>query len=217
VISNLILTTKRKIISSSFFWKVRHFFQPSWIDAYDEKVIPKFYFDFLIENNISSVLDFGCATGKLLYDLNKENHDLISYGIDINDKAVNACNQKFNILKNSDATFFFDNKVNVNNLNQFLNINNLKKFDLIVFDRVLYCLNEDVILNLMKTFEGLTNFILIEDFQTSSDVETNGYMHRDWAPLLKKFNFKNIVNIPTIYQKVNKANARTLVFKKLDI
>ena len=215
-ISNLIIIFKRKIVSSSFFWKVRHFFDSSWIDGYDNKTIPKFYFDFILENNISSILDFGCATGKLLYDLNKENLDLISYGIDINIKALDACNKKFKLINNSDSTFFFDHEVNHDNLNLFLQKNNLKKFDLIIFDRVLYCLSEDAILSLLDSFADLTDTILIDDFEISRKFETQGYNHRDWISLLDKFNFKNTINLPTIYTKVSKANARTLIFQKYD-
>ena len=215
-IGNLITILKRKIISSSFFWKVRHFFQPSWIDSYNNKVTSKFYFDFISENNISSILDFGCATGGLLYDLNKENPDLVSYGIDVNIKALDACNKKFKLVTNSDSAFFFDQEVNPDNLNLFLKKNNLNKFDLIVFDRVLYCLNESAILSLLDSFADLTDKILIDDFEISREFETQGYNHRDWISLLEKFNFKNTINLPTIYTKVNKANARTLIFQKYD-
>ncbi len=215
-ISDLIIIFKRKIVSSSFFWKVRHFFQPSWVDAYNNKLTPKFYFNFIVENNISSILDFGCATGNLLYDLNKENVDLISYGIDINIKALDACNKKFKLANNTDSTFFFDHEVNHDNLNAFLQKNNLKKFDLIVFDRVLYCLNEGAILNLLDSFAGLTDTILINDFEISRKFETHGYNHRDWISILDKLNFKNTINLPTINTKVNKANARTLIFQKHD-
>ena len=53
--SNLITFLKRKIISSSLFWKLRTYLQPSWIDSYNKKSIPKLFFDIVSENNISSI------------------------------------------------------------------------------------------------------------------------------------------------------------------
>ena len=68
--SNLITLLKRRLISSSFFWKFMTYFRPSWIPAQNKKKVPKYYFDIVSENNILSILDFGCATGELLHQLN---------------------------------------------------------------------------------------------------------------------------------------------------
>ena len=212
----IITFIKRRIVSSSFFWKLRHFSQPSWVEAYNQKITPKFYFDFVAKNNIASILDFGCAAGNLLYDLKKENPGLITYGIDINLKALDVCNKKFNLLDDKSLTFFFDNAVSKDNVTQFLQRNKLDKFDLIVFDRVLYCLNENSIVSIFDSLADFTNIILIDDFELDSTYEAQGYNHRDWISLLKNFNFKNRINLPTIYSKVRNANARTLIFQKHD-
>jgi len=92
--SKLITLLKRGIISSSFFWKLRTYIQPSWIDSYNKKKFPKLYFDIVAENNILSILDFGCATGELLHQLNQNNTSQISYGIDINKNARDVCIDK---------------------------------------------------------------------------------------------------------------------------
>ena len=113
-------------------------------------------------------------------------------------------------------TFFFDNAVSKDNVTQFLKKNKLDKFDLIVFDRVLYCLNENSIVSIFDSLADFTNIILIDDFELDSTYEAQGYNHRDWISLLKNFNFKNRINLPTIYSKVRNANARTLIFQKND-
>lgn len=215
--SNLITLLKRRIISSSLFWRLRTYLQPSWIDSYDKKGVPKLYFDIVSENNISSILDFGCATGELLYQLNKNNPSQISYGIDINKDAIDLCKDKFKEFNKQNKKFFFDYELNINNLLIFLKKNNLTHFDLMVFDRVLYCMSDEDLDSLLELLLNYTEIVLIDDFQTTAELEIYGYRHRDWKSLLQKYNFKNIKNIPTIYTKVKLANPRTLLFKREDL
>lgn len=216
-IRNLIILLKRRIISSSLFWKLRNYLQPSWIDSYNKKRVPKLYFDIVSENNILSILDFGCATGTLLYQLDQNNPNQISYGIDVNKDAIDICNNKFKESKKQNTKFFFDNEFNLNNLLVFLEKNNLNHFDLMIFDRVLYCLTDEDLNRLLDSLLNYTKTVLIDDFETTIELETHGYRHRDWKSLLQKYNFKNINNIPTIYTKVNLANARTMFFIKEDL
>ena len=92
------LIIKRKIISSSFFWKTRNYIHHKWIEAYDLKPVPKSLLDFALSKKITSALDFGCASGNFLYELKKKNIKTCCYGIDINKNALNTCNKKFNKL-----------------------------------------------------------------------------------------------------------------------
>ena len=214
-INNVTRTFKRIIISSSLFWKIRHFFQPSWIGVYEKKKTPEFYFDLISKNNFTSILDFGCASGSLLYDINKKNPKTFSYGIDINKEAIKACNRNFKALKTSNISYFFDNKLNQKNLQAFLLKNNLTAFDLIIFDRVLYCLNEKHLHTLLEPLSKVSSFILIDDFMISNKLDALGYKHRDWIGILQKFNFQISINISTIHSNVDNANARTMLFKKV--
>lgn len=212
---NFLKLLKRKIISSSFFWSRRHLFQSSWLDSYNSKKVPRLYFDILSNNNISSVLDFGCATGTLLYDSCKKNPNLVAYGIDINKEAISVCKSKFKELKYTKSKFFFDHEFNQENFRIFLRKNNLNKFDLVIFDRVLYCLNDRDLEIILNSISGYSNMILIDDFVYSDEFKSRGYKHRDWDLLLEGFHFENVMNIPTMYSEVDSANARTLLFKKL--
>lgn len=209
----LIIKLKRKIISSSFFWKIRQYIQPNWVDSYDKKLTYEFPIEFVLNNKISSVLDFGCATGNLLYDLKKNNPQMLCYGIDISSKALLICKKKFENLNLSKGTYSFNLCTNEIEINAFLHSNGVTNFDLIVFDRVLYCLNETEINNQFSVLTNYAKFILIDDFQIEKDIDTTGYKHRDWISILNMFNFECEINISTIYSQVEKANPRTLVFK----
>ena len=52
--------TLRNIISNSYFWRFRHWFQPGWVISYSEK--NNLYFNKLVkELKINSIMDFGCG------------------------------------------------------------------------------------------------------------------------------------------------------------
>lgn len=161
-------------------------------------------------------LVFGCASGSLLYDFKLRNPNLISYGVDINKKALEACNRKFNLIEKSITNYRFYHELNESNLRIFLKNNDLQRFDLVVFDRVLYCLSEIKIIELIKRLSSLTDKVLIDDFEIINGLSTEGYMHRDWIKILGTFDFKNITNIPSIHSEVDGANAKTLVFQNIN-
>ena len=207
---------KRKIISSQLFWKFRHYFQPSWVNAYNDKKISDFYLEFLKKNKSSSVFDFGCATGNLLFNLNQSFPDLVLLGLDINSRAINECNQKFNAINKNRNKFMFINKIDHKSMKAFLDANALKKFDVTIFDRVLYCLRDNEINKILSYISDFTTAIIIDDFVIDNKKEINGYKHRDWIKKMSDLKFENIYNSETIYTKVDKANARTLVFRSIN-
>ena len=88
---------------------------------------------------------------------------------------------------------------------------------MMVFDRVLYCMSDEDLNNLLESLLNYTKTVLIDDFETTTELEITGYKHRDWKTLLQKHNFKNIKNVPTIHTKVKLANARSLFFKREDL
>ena len=97
LIKNLKTYFGRRVVSSISFWKKRHLLQPGWIDAYS-KSSKEYLVKFVFLNNILSVLDFGCASGSLLYDLKKKNPKFVCYGIDVSLKAIETCNERFSFL-----------------------------------------------------------------------------------------------------------------------
>jgi SAM-dependent methyltransferase len=205
---------KRMIISSSFFWKILQYIQTDFF-LYDKKIPHNYLLDFVSSNKISSVLDFGCATGNFLYELKKKNPNTLCYGIDISSKLLKICKNKFEELDLSKKTYSFHPSTDEKNINDFLIANRITYFDLIIFDRVLYCLNESEITNQFSILTNYAKFILIDDFQLDKDLDIQGYKHRDWISIMHTFNFECEINIPTFYPQVDKANPRTLVFRNL--
>ena len=203
------------IISSSFFWKMRHYVDPEWVSSYERKPTNNHLLDFALSKKISSVLDFGCVTGNFLYDLKKENPNILCYGIEISPKGLEVSINKFQELDLSKKTYSFNLSTDDKNINTFLIANRITNFDLMVFDRVLYCLNESELNNQLSILKNYAKLILIDDFQLDKNLDIQGYKHRDWISIMNTFNFKCEINIPTIHSQVDKANPRTLVFKNL--
>jgi SAM-dependent methyltransferase len=202
----------RKIISSSFFWEIRHLFQPDWIEHYDtaHKDI-SFIINFVKDNNIKSVLDFGCASGSTLKKLKKFDQNILVYGVDINKKAIDYCNKKFkNIFKDG---FFFASKLRKDEIQEFLNKSNINRFDIIIFDRVLYCLDDKSIFDVLDVI-GESSYIFIDDFYKNENIKNFGYLHRNWDEILNYYSFQKKIDIGTIYSSVDSANARSMIFKK---
>jgi len=205
---------KRKIISSSIFWQYRHYIQPKWVDEYSKKDTNDLYFKIVSRNNVESVIDFGCSSGNLLFELKKNNENLLCYGIDINPKAIKTCKNKFKVFKKINTTYEFKKDICLKEIRTFLKHNNSLKFDLLVFDRVLYCLNDTKVNEILKKLSDTSSLILIDDFQLDNKHYKKGYLHRDWIKILSQFNYENIFDKPTMYQSVLDANPRTLLFKK---
>ena len=202
----------RIIISKSLFWKIRHLIQPNWIKDYDnaEKNI-SFITNFVKENNLKSFLDFGCASGSTLRKLKRLNISNLVYGVDINKKAAEYCHSSF---KSEFKTgFFFSTKLKKDEISKFLNQHNILKFDIVIFDRVLYCLDDEQIFEILDLI-GNSSYIFIDDFYKNDQTKNYGYAHRDWSNILNRFSFEIHMNIETIYSKVENANARTMIFKK---
>ena len=153
----------------------------------------------------------------LLYDLKEKNSNILSYGIDINKRALEVCNKNFSLIPGPEFTFFFDSELNQSNLHNFFNKNKFTTFDLAIFDRVLYCLNEKDLEFLLRSISKMSDMILIDDFQITNKLRPQGYLHRDWISTLQQYNYTNTLNIPTIHSEVENANARTLVFKKTEL
>ena len=216
IFKNLIKRLKRLIISSSNYWKIRHFLEPTWIDSYNLKKTHQFYIEFVQKYSVKTIFDFGCATGKTLLDIKINFPEVVTYGVDINQKAIDQCILRFLEIDPTGKSFSFRNKLNKNYVLNFLLANNKEKIDLVIFDRVLYCLDNSQVIEILRKLAPLTGFIIIDDFDRDDSNDFIGYRHRDWTSLLSKFSFECLDNIPSIYSEVDKANARTMIFKSIN-
>lgn len=211
------LNLKRYIASNKYFWKYRHFFNwQIFVKSYG--MTPKDYFDKVFLNKkIDSILDLGCATGdKLCYFLNRGSKFL--YGIDINQRALNTARKK--ISKNGVTSNFID-KISMEDINRFLSLSNIKKFDLVVVERLFYILGHDEFMNCINILTKISNRIYIDDFFIKDSLTTNhnnrvkigGYMHSNFDKILIKKNFKNIFNNDSPYAKVNHSFSRSALYE----
>jgi len=210
----MLLKIKRFLASNKYFWKYRHFFQKN-IFQKSYGLVPIKYFNRLFkQKKIISVLDFGCATGdKLEYFVSKGTKYI--YGIDINKKAIQVSKKKFKsckIIKN------FDIILSEKKIFEFLKQNNLKRFDLIILDRVCYILDLKDLSNIFRILSKKSKYIYIDDFFYPKKFlqlrkKNYGYNHTCFDLLLKKFSFKKIFYVNSPYKKVLNANAKSALFE----
>ena len=162
--------------------------------------------------NPKSIIDFGCGSGNTLFKIKQSRPEIVILGIDISSKAINFCKELFS--KNFSAGFMFKSKLNESVLKDFFEKSDSSSIDIILFDRVLYCLDYNEIGRMLHLVENHTKNIIIEDFYDEYSSSYIGYKHRDWVTILRKFGFKCILNKSTQYSKVRNANARYMFFKK---
>jgi SAM-dependent methyltransferase len=215
------LRLKRFLASNKYFWKYRHFFQKK-IFEYSYGVVPRIYFNKIFKNiKMDSVLDFGCATGdKLIYFVNNGSKNV--YGIDINSKAIKVAENK---LKNLNICSEFSEDISLKKINKFLKRIKKKKFDLIIFDRVLYILKETEFHYVINTLAKVSDYIYINDFfLDSSEVQLSnmrmrnqdsGYVHSDFSLILRKVFFKPVILNKSPYKKVLFANSKSALYKNV--
>ena len=211
----LFLKLKRLIASNKYFWKYRHILQPS-IFKKKYGIVPIKYFNKVFkQKKINSVLDFGCATGdKLEYFVSKGTKYI--YGVDINSKAIHTASNKFLNLSIKQK---FSTSLNRFELLEFLKKNKLRKFDLVIVDRVFYILNDKDFYSVLKILSTIVKYIYIDDFflNDNSILRKNirNYKHTNFNLILNKFHFKKIYSSNSPYKKVINANSKSVLYKKI--
>ena len=214
---NFFTSLKRFIASSKFFWQFRHFFQ---FNAFQKNYgyVPEKHFISFFDFPIKSVLDYGCATSdKLFYFIDRSANFV--YGIDINRKAIKTSKKKASEINSTKLNFFFDNKFNQLNLMNFLKANDLKKFDLLIFDRVLYIMNIKDIENILSFMSQYTHYIYIDDFYIPKNKKSPiknylGYRHLNYDSILKNHGFDIIKSTKSPYKDVIHSHTRACLYKK---
>jgi len=210
----MFLKFKRFLASNKYFWKYRHLIQ---INIFKKSygVLPtKHYEKIFNKKKIISVLDFGCATGdKLEYFVSRDAKYI--YGIDINKKAIRACKKKFRYNKIFKS---FNIRLSENKISDFLKRCKLKRFDLVILDRVCYILDLKDLTNILAFLCKKSTYIYIDDFfncKKSLQIRKKiyGYNHTDFDLLLKKFKFKKIFYGRSPYKKVINSNTKSAIFK----
>lgn len=208
---------KNFLKTNRLFWKYRHFVDSGVWHSYlldSQNPRRKFYVDFIKQYNVTTVFEFGCASGPNL-GMIRENYDtpIKFYGYDINKDAIKLANNQF-----GDANSVFKNKLSSSDIEKRLSIWAKDSFDLAICDRVLYLLSEREVTAHFSTFGKYFEYVIIDDFHNPVRIETNGAYHtKNYVGLLSACGFdlasegasKHIKN-DTFFRD----NAKRLVFRK---
>lgn len=209
-IKNFIVNTIKK---SVFYWKYRNFFQRKVWDNYLSDYKNKrrqFYNSFIEEYRINSVFEFGCASGPNYLAI--KNSIKYFFGYDISRAAIKKISNV--VGKKSVVKFSSD----LDDIIEFLKFNKLNKFDLAIYDRVLYLLSEKQILNHFKVYGNLFEYIIIDDFHSLESLtdEENYINTKNYIDILDNFKLINSFSSShKVWNQFTKKTAQVLIFKKV--
>ncbi|ABB50368.1 hypothetical protein PMT9312_1309 [Prochlorococcus marinus str. MIT 9312] len=209
---------KNLIINQKFYWILRHLIKPNiWSTYYRDSPSKRrdFYSKFIQQYNLKAIFEFGCASGPNLFSMDKNVPWNLSYfGYDISSKAI-----KFAKKKSQKDSYFFTSKISPKLINSKLDNWKIKKFDLGIYDRVLYLLSENEIKKHFENYKDYMRYLIIDDFHNSETTEKNdAYFSKNYEIILLEFGFNLKKNEPSEHIIGNDEffirNARRLIFEK---
>ena len=146
---------KNRVKTSQLFWRYRHLIDPGVWQTYHADHATKrrqFYANYMQREELRSVFEFGCASGPNLQNIINHldsdasqdvekgdtltDHDtqpLVIVGYDVNRKAIEMARAHLA----ADTRLFLDT-LDVRQLAAFLSQHRFNRFDLAIYDRVLY-------------------------------------------------------------------------------
>ena len=213
-----------KFKSSALYWRYRHLFDSKVWNRYAlDGSAPrrKFYAEVVLANKAASIFEFGCASGANLLSL--ERHLPVSYrfsffGYDISSAAIRLAqkNQYSNLVK-------FDTALTTGDVELFLKNTQSAQFDLAIFDRVLYLLPGQVVLDHFLKFSRYYKNIVIDDFLCTDAMEKydgKNYTARNYPALLEDLGF-SILSVEATEHTTGQdiflnAHAKRMCFKKTE-
>lgn len=206
---------RNKIAKTKLFWKYRHIIQPDVWRSYikdSDNVRRNYYFEFINKNNLKSIFEFGCGSAPNFLALKKKTTSFFYYGYDISKEAINLANKNYGSNK-----FYFTNKNELHLMNDFLKKNKLKKFDLTIFDRVLYMISENDLNNLLNKYSSILSYIIIDDFYSETpqwDKEKYIYS-KNYVKIFSNYGFELLdIKNSQIHSSTAQKFAKILVLKK---
>jgi hypothetical protein len=100
-------------------------------------------------------------------------------------------------------------------LDQFFKKQSISNFDLVILDRVLFCISNKEIKKILKVLSRHAKMIFIDDFYEDQNKSyIGGWKHRNWVRILNEYGFELKFNKKTIYSKVENSNPRSMLFLK---
>ena len=181
---------KNYIKTNKYFWQYRQWFDKEvWASYLADSTSSRrnFYSEFVLKENFKSVFEFGCASGPNLKNIRDNvSSDVYLLGYDINKSALKLARQRFG----DPNTQFTDNIENGELNNRAISLGG-KRFDLAIYDRVLYLMDEEATKTHFMTTADLFRYIVIDDFHSSSAQETNGvYFSKNYIEILGACGFE---------------------------
>lgn len=176
---------KNIIKKNKYYWKYRHIFQKDVWDVYLNDSNSKrrsFLTNVITKYNFKSAFEFGCASGPNYF--RNKNKLKFYFGYDISLSAIKKANE----FKTNSNRIMFSSKLK--KIYQYTYENDLKNFDIAIYDRVLYLLNDSQVKDHFNEFEKFFNYILIDDFYSEKEeIYSEGYIYtKNFIKLLPNFN-----------------------------
>ena len=203
---------RNNLSKTKFFWKYRHLYDPTVWKSYREDYSSSrrnYYSNLINKHNLRSVFEFGCASGPNYLSIKSNHPKIIFFGYDISTSAIKQ-------IKNANSSeVFFSNKISTGSIEDFLLSNGLEKFDLAIFDRVLYMLPKKDIEDLLNKYSKYFNYVIIEDFHSENPRwDSEKYIYaQNYILILEKYKFSLLENKVSEMQSSSASNfARRLLF-----
>jgi hypothetical protein len=183
----MLVKLKKSVKTSQCFWKYRHLVDFSIWSRYLEsanRAQRAFYPFFVNRERITSIFEFGCASGPNLRRILSESDLDLFFGVDVNTKAIQvAGNQEW-----SCATYF-RTELDTDILRAILLEHDKTEFDLGIYDRVLYLLDIEETNRHFESVAPILSTVVIDDFHADS-FESNGvYCSKNYEKILSRFGF----------------------------
>ena len=226
---------KNRIKTSRTFWRYRHLVDPDvWRSYHADHTAGRrqFYANYMRSEGLNSVFEFGCASGPNLQsivnniDLNpppnivgQPSQDIFSQqalviaGYDINRAAVKTART----LLAADTRLFLD-QLDIKKLKDFLSRHGMSSFDLAIYDRVLYLLDDVSAENHFRSVSSFLDHVIIDDFCHQGETCSNGvYFTKDYASILAAHGFglaSDEISEHPAHDPFFQTYARRQIFKK---
>jgi len=226
---------KNRIKTSHVFWRYRHLVDPGvWQSYHADHATERrrFYANYMQREDLRSVFEFGCASGPNLRNIvdhldagaaqdvenggmlaGRHGRPLIVVGYDVNRKAVEMARAHLA----ADTRLFVDT-LDVRQLAAFLSQHRIDRFDLAIYDRVLYLLDQDTVDAHFGMVADLLEHIVVDDFHHAGEARTNGaYLTKNYVELLNTHGFELAAEEASEHparEPFFEENARRLIFRK---
>ena len=174
-------------------------------------ILQKFLFRFYELQKFKFCFWVWFASGPNFFSINKKIDKLFFFGYDISKRAIDTISYD-KLHKNH----FFTNKLSLVIFKNFLKLNKLEYFELAIFDRVLYMIEEKRFRKLLNEYSTYFKYVVIDDFHSEIPIwDKEKYIYsKNYKKILTDFNFEVIgVKDSQIPSSTAKKYAKRLIFK----